>query len=85
MIMAMTGLPPYKPPIEQSLRCTCWTRYVVFVGGCLQFDETLCKLARERAAEMGAHFVDARETPWINCYSCGGALDFSNEVTLAVM
>lgn len=83
--MAITGLPPYKTPLEQSLRCVCKTRYIVFIGGCAQFDETLCKLACEHAAMLQAVFVDAREMPFMKCVECGGLLDFTQVSSRVVM
>jgi hypothetical protein len=35
----MTGLPDYRAPIEQGLRCVCGLRYVVFTGAPLPFDD----------------------------------------------
>ncbi len=29
----ITGLPPLVTPIEQSIRCVCGLRYLVFTGG----------------------------------------------------
>ena len=63
-----TGIPDYKEPIEQGLRCNCRTRYVVFIGGAGRFDDTLAKIAREREGEMGAHFVDACEVHFMQCF-----------------
>ena len=79
------GLPPYKPPIEQGLRCTCWTRYIIFLGGAGRFDESLCNAAREHAEILKAIFVDARSTPFMQCVSCGGVLDFSIDSASMVM
>jgi hypothetical protein len=58
--MAVTGLPAYRPPIEQSLRCVCGLRYLVFIGAPIPFNEQAFEAARERAEQMAARFVDAR-------------------------
>jgi hypothetical protein len=68
----ITGLPPLVAPIEQSIRCVCGLRYVVFIGGC-DFD----KAARDRASQMYAQFVDARIVPFMQC-RCGALLDFTS-------
>lgn len=73
----ITGLPDYRPPVEQSLRCLCGLRYIVFLGG-TQVDDLAVSVARERAGEMHAQFVDARSHPWIDCDSCGLLLDFTS-------
>jgi hypothetical protein len=70
--MGLTGPPPYKPPIEQSVRCVCGLRYVVFIGGS-DFDQA----ARDRASQMNAQFVDARIIPFMQC-RCGALLDFTS-------
>src|SRR5687767_4095424 len=75
IVMALTGLSPYKPPIEQSLPCTCKTRYVIFTGGS-DFDQAACEAARERASQMNAQFADARTIPFAQC-RCGAILDFT--------
>jgi hypothetical protein len=86
----ITGLPDYKPPIEQGVRCRCLRYYVVFTGAgmiessgagirpphlSLQAAELR---ARDRASEMHALFVDARETQFMIC-DCGEVLDFTPE------
>lgn len=71
----ITGLPPFVAPIEQSLRCVCGLRYVVFIGGC-DFDQAACEAAKGRAQAMGAQFIDARIVPFMQC-RCGALLDFS--------
>jgi hypothetical protein len=71
----ITGLPPLVAPTEQSVRCVCGLRYVVFIGGC-DFDQAACEAARDRAAQMNAQFVDARIVPFIQC-RCGVLLDFA--------
>ena len=70
----ITGLPPLVAPIEQSLRCVCGLRYVVFTGG-TDFDQASCDAARDRAQAMGAQFADARIVPFMQC-RCGALLDF---------
>ena len=69
----ITGIPPYATPIEQSLRCSCGARYVVYLGGGMGDAEGR---ARQRAELLKARFVDARQMPSMIC-SCGLALDFS--------
>jgi len=71
----ITGLPPLVAPIEQSIRCVCGLRYVVFTGGS-DFDQVASEAARDRASQMNAQFVDARISPFMNC-SCGALLDFT--------
>ena len=71
----ITGLPDYSVPIEQSIRCVCGLRYVVFTGGS-DFDQAALEAALDRASRMNAQFVDARIIPFMNC-SCGLALDFT--------
>lgn len=71
----ITGLPDYRAPIEQSLRCVCGLRYVVFTGGS-DFDKAACDAARDRASQMNAQFVDARIVPFMQC-RCGALLDFT--------
>ena len=71
----ITGLPPLVAPIEQSVRCVCGLRYVVFIGGSA-FDDRARDAAIERAEQMKALFIDARQIPFMVC-SCGLALDFS--------
>jgi hypothetical protein len=78
--MAITGIPPYLSPIEQSLRCTCGARYVIYMGGGVGQAEAR---TRERAELLKATFVDACWQPWLAC-SCGLVLDFAQEVTLTI-
>ena len=73
--MAITGLPDYSPPIEQSIRCVCGLRYVISIGGS-DFDQAACEAARDRAKAIGAQFVDARIVPLMQC-RCGTLLDFT--------
>lgn len=70
----ITGLPPLVAPIEQSIRCVCGLRYVVFTGGS-DFDQAAGEAARDRASQMNAQFIDARIIPFMNC-SCGATTDF---------
>jgi hypothetical protein len=39
---------------------------------------------RERAEQMGARFIDAREIPWLTC-SCGEVLVFVEDAAAGVM
>jgi hypothetical protein len=73
--MALTGLLAYKPPIEQTFRCVCGLRYVVFIGGC-DFDQAACEAARDRASQINVQFIDARIVPFMQC-RCGALLDFT--------
>ena len=73
----ITGLPDYRLPIEQSLRCVCGQRYLVYMGAASPFDNRALEAARERAGQMGARFIDARETPFMNC-ECDQSLDFTS-------
>jgi len=72
----ITGLPPIVVPIEQSIRCVCGLRYVVFIGGS-DFDQATCEAARDRASQMYAQHVDARIVPFMQC-RCGALLDFTS-------
>jgi hypothetical protein len=72
----VTGMPDYKSPIEQGICCPgCRVRYVVFIGGS-DFDDRARDAAIERASNMKAHFVDARNVPFIQC-NCGTLLDLT--------
>jgi hypothetical protein len=71
----ITGLPPLVAPVEQSLRCVCGLRYVVFIGGS-DFEQEACEAAKDRAQAMGAQFVDTRIVPFMQC-RCGILLDFT--------
>jgi hypothetical protein len=80
----MTGLPDYRPPIEQSLRCVCGQRFIVYLGAPSAFNERAFEAARERAEQMGARFIDARESPWLIC-SCGEVLMLVEDAAAGVM
>ena len=71
----ITGLPPLRAPIEQSIRCVCGLRYVVFTGGSA-YDDRARDAARGRAEAMIAQFVDARIVPFMQC-RCGALIDFT--------
>lgn len=77
----ITGIPAYKSPIEQSLRCVCGIRYLVLMSDSIGDAEGR---ARARAEAIRSTFVDARLTPFMMC-ECGQALDFVEEVSTAVM
>jgi hypothetical protein len=59
----ITGLPDYRPPIEQSLRCVCGQRYLVYLGAAFPFDNRAFEASRERANELNARFIDAHSAP----------------------
>jgi hypothetical protein len=80
----ITGLPAYRTPIEQSLRCVCGQRFVVCLGAPFPFNEQAFEASRERAEQMGARFIDARSTPWLIC-SCGEVLVFVEDAAAVVM
>lgn len=81
----ITGLPDYRTPIEQGVRCLCLRYYIVFIGG-TQVDDLACNIARERAGQMSAQFVDARIVPFMDCDYCGLMLDFTlNDAAELVM
>lgn len=73
--MAIIGLPAYQVPVEIGVRCICSHYYVVFTGKGRVIGDAEAR-ARERATNMGATFVDARSTPFMQC-GCGQALDFA--------
>lgn len=77
----ITGLPPYQVPIEQSLRCVCGRRFVVYLGGGMGEAEAR---ARERAGILRAELIDARKIPFMNC-ECGEFLDFAIEDAAAMV
>ena len=78
--MAITGIPPYTTPTEQTLRCLCGRFYLVRLapGEDRGLDQT-----RDRADELGAIFIDTRSTPFMNC-DCGQMLDFTSEASAFV-
>jgi hypothetical protein len=80
----ITGLPSYKPPISQTVRCVCSAYYLVYLGAPFPFDHRACEAAREDARRRGALFIDARTTPFMLC-SCGEALIFVEDECLTVM
>jgi hypothetical protein len=76
----ITGLPPYREPIVQDVRCVCRAYYRVFTG----CEDYQAKFAKGEAEQMGARFVDARREPFVTC-ACGQVLDFAPEASLMVM
>jgi hypothetical protein len=76
----ITGLPPYREPVTQDVRCPCRRYYRVFTGA----EDYQARFAENEAIELGARFVDARREPFLTC-SCGQVLDFAPEVSLMVM
>lgn len=83
--MAITGIPNYSGalPIEYSLRCLCGLRYLVFTGMGRTVGDAMSR-AKERAEQQKAHFIDARQNPFMNC-SCGQLLDFLPDESARVM
>jgi hypothetical protein len=78
--MAITGLPAYRPPIEQSFRCPkCQRRYLVFCGNGSQFDDALCDAANDHARVLKAYFVDARVIRILNCLDCSFVFDLMDD------
>jgi hypothetical protein len=75
--MAITGIPPYATPIEQSLRCTCGARFVVYLGGGMGDAEGR---AQERAAALKAQYVNTQLQSWLVC-GCGQLLEFLPEAS----
>jgi hypothetical protein len=80
----ITGLPDYRPLIEQGLRCVCGQRYLVYLGAQFPFNERAFEAARERTEQMRARFIDSRQTPWLIC-SCGEILTFVEDAAAVVM
>lgn len=72
----ITGLPAYREPRDQTLRCICSKLYLVSFTGALD--------SSARADLLGAQFIDARETPFMDC-ECGVFLDFTEEAAAMVM
>ena len=62
----------------------CGQRYLVYMGAASPFDNRAFETARERAGQMGARFIDARETPWLIC-SCEEVLMFVEDAAAVVM
>lgn len=75
----ITGLPPYLPPVVESVRCYCRAFYRVFVG----VEDYQARFAEKEAAEIGAVFVDARHVPFVTC-ACGQTLDFAIDCVLTI-
>ena len=73
------GLPAYQPPVVESVYCYCRRFYRVFVGN----EDYQARFAEKEAAEMGATFIDARQTPFYEC-TCGQCLDFAIESTFTI-
>lgn len=80
----ITGLPAYKPPISQTLRCVCRAYYLVYMGAPFPFDHRAYEAAREDAERRGCIFIDARITPFMNC-ACGEVLIFVEDEVSTVM
>jgi hypothetical protein len=81
--MAITGIPDYYMPVEIGVRCLCRRYYVVFTGMGSVIGDAMGR-AKGRAANMGATFIDARSTPFMNC-ECGQALEFLLDESLMLM
>jgi hypothetical protein len=75
----ISGLPAYKPPVVEDVRCYCGARFRVFTG----CEDYQARFAEKEAEQLGAVFVDARRLPFVVCV-CGQALDFSPESSLLV-
>ncbi|MEW6208726.1 MAG: hypothetical protein AB1631_10190 [Acidobacteriota bacterium] len=60
------------------MRCLCGNRFLVYFGGGIGEAEAR---ARERAGQIGARFIDAREIPFLNC-ECGVFLDFTEDAAM---
>lgn len=76
----ITGLPAYKPPVVESVRCYCGKFYHVFVGG----EEYQAQFAEKVAQEIDARFVDAQCEPFVTC-TYGQVLDFAPEISMLLM
>jgi hypothetical protein len=83
-MQVFTGLPDYRPPIEQSLRCRCGQRFVVYLSAPLIFEEQALEAATDHATMLQARFIDARLTPWLIC-ACGEILMFVEDAVAGVM
>jgi hypothetical protein len=78
--VAITGLPAYCLPIEQSFRCPqCARRYLIFCGDGSQFDDALCEAAEDHARVLNAYFVDARVIRILNCLDCSFVFDLMGD------
>lgn len=75
----ITGLPQFKPPVCEPVRCACRKFYFVFTGE----NDLQARSGKRQAGLIGAVFVDARQTPFMNC-ECGQILDFAPECSLMV-
>jgi hypothetical protein len=75
----ITGLPAYRPPVVEDVRCVCRAYYRVFTG-----EDYQLRLVEKEALELGARFVDAKREPFVTC-ACGQVLDFAPEASLMVM
>jgi hypothetical protein len=62
----------------------CGQRFVVYLGALFPFNDWAFEAARARAEQMGARFIDARQTPWLIC-SCGEALMFVEDAAAVMM
>jgi hypothetical protein len=76
----ITGLPAYRPPVVESVRCYCGKFYHVYVGS----EDYQAQFAEKATEKLGAIFIDARLTPFYQC-ECGQVLDFSPETSLMLM
>jgi hypothetical protein len=72
----ITGLPAYRAPALEPVRCHCRSFLLVFTGSM----DCQAREAKQKAEEMGAIFIDARVTPFYQC-KCGQLLDFMPEST----
>jgi hypothetical protein len=75
----ITGLPPYREPIIQDVRCVCRRFYRVFSGS----EDYQARFAKGEAEQMGARFVDARVEPFVIC-ACGQILDIALETSMMI-
>jgi hypothetical protein len=75
----ITGLPQYRPPLAKPVQCHCRSFFLVFTGSI----DCQAREAKRTAEEMGAIFIDARETPFYQC-GCGQILDFLPEASLMI-